>query len=224
MQAVTILLASFGGLVLLLALSRWLAGRRWACAGHAALAIALLLGAAWFQPVAANLATYQPRRGDAPVAQVHCERTSSRSYRVTLTRLPDGHMQVFEVSGDQWRIEARALAWRGRAVELGLRPGFQLDRLSTRFVHGAGPEDAAPSSYLLSEEQGEDLWAQARTGGFWSDYAVADDATAGWLPLAEGARYELRFDKTGLAGRPINEAAAKAIAAQPDPVDSVPPP
>lgn len=224
MQGVTIVLVCFGGLVLLLALSRWLAGRRWACAGHLVLAITLLLGAAWIQPVAANLATYQPRRGDSPVAQVHCERTSSRSYRVTLTRLPDGHMQVFEVSGDQWRIEARTLAWQGRAVDLGLRPGFRLDRLSTRFVHAAEREDAAPSSYLLSEEQGEDLWAQARTGTVWSAYAVADHATAPWLPLADGARYELQFEKAALAGRPINEAAAKATAAQPSAADSVPRP
>jgi hypothetical protein len=223
MQAVTIVLACFGGLVLLLALSRWLAGRRWACAGHLALALTLLLGAAWLQPVAANLATYQPWHAEAPVAQVHCERTSSRSYRVTLTRLPDGRMQVFEVAGDEWRIEARTLTWQGRAVDLGLRPGFRLDRLSTRFVRAAGPGEAAPSSYLLSEEQGEDVWAQARTGTVWSQYAVAEHALAPWLPLGDGARYELQFEKGGLVGRAINEAAAKALAAQPAAADSVPP-
>ncbi|HEX7374798.1 MAG TPA: hypothetical protein VF277_07480 [Steroidobacteraceae bacterium] len=224
MQAVTIVLACFGGLVLLLALSRWLAGRRWACAGHLALAVALLLAAACIEPVAAHLATYQPRRGDAPVAQVHCERTSSRSYRVTLTRLPDGHMQVFEVAGDQWRLEARTLGWLGRAVDLGLRSGFRLDRLSARFVHAAESGAVAPSSYPLSEEQGKDLWAMARAGTVWSDFAVADQATTPWLPLADGARYELQFEQARLAARPINEAAAKAIAAQPATLDSVPRP
>jgi hypothetical protein len=213
MQAVTLVLACFGGLVLLVALSRWLARRRWASLGHLALSLALLLAAAWLQPVVANLSTYQARRFDGPVAQVFCERTASHAHRITLTRLPSGHMQVFEVTGDEWRIDARTLVWQGLAVELGLRPGFRLDRLSTRFVRTPELENAAPSSYALGEEKGEDIWAQSRTGTAWSRYAVADHAYGPWLPLAEGARYEVWFEAKGLVARPANESAAKAMAA-----------
>ena len=122
MQVVTLALACFGIVVLLLALSRWLAHRRWASAGHLALALALLLAAAWIRPVAANLATYDVRHAQRPVAQIYCERTSSRSYRVTLTRLPGGRMQVFEVLGDEWRIDARTLDWQGPAVDPACAP------------------------------------------------------------------------------------------------------
>jgi hypothetical protein len=213
MLAVPFVLACFGGLVLLVALSRWLAGRRWASLGHLALSLALLLAATWLQPVAANLSTYQLRRFDRPVAQVYCERTASRAHRITLTRLPSGRMQVFEVAGDEWRIDARTLVWQERGVELGLRPGFRLDRLSTRFVRTPEPENAAPSSYALGEEKGEDIWAQARTGTMWAQRAVAEHAFGPWLPLAEGARYEVWFEAKGLGVRPANDAAAKAMAA-----------
>lgn len=222
MHAVTLVLAGFGSLVLLLALSRWLAGRRWAMAGHFALAMALLAAAVWFEPVATHLETYQQRRPHLPVAQVYGERTSSRSFRVTLTRLPGGQMQVFEVSGDQWRIDARTLAWQKLAADLGLKPGFRLDRLSARYVRAAEPSDATPSSYGLSEERGDDVWAQARTGAGWSRFAVADHAYGPWAPLADGARYEVVFDEHGLVARPVNEAATKALAGLPAAPDSVP--
>lgn len=217
MQVVTLALACFGIVVLLLALSRWLAHRRWASVGHLVLALALLLSAAWIRPVAANLATYDVRLAQRPVAQIYCERTSSRSYRVTLTRLPGGHMQVFEVLGDEWRIDARTLDWRGPAVDLGLRASYRLDRLSTRFVRE--PEsDTPPSSYLLSDDDTRtDVWAQARTGDFWSRYAHADHAYGPWQPLADGARFDVTFDRGRLAAHAANEPAAKALAAAPAP-------
>jgi hypothetical protein len=215
MQAVVIVLACFGGLTLLVALSRWLAGRRWAAAGNLALAALLIAVAVLLQPVASNLATYQPRRIDRPVAQVFCERTASRTHRITLTHLPDGRMQVFEVTGDEWRLDARTLAWRGPAVDLGLKPGFRLDRLSTRFLRTTEPAGSSPSSYALSEETGEDVWAQARTGTLWARYAVADHAYGPWRPLAQGARYEVGFDAAGLQARPLNDAAATALQQRP---------
>jgi hypothetical protein len=210
MQAVALVLACFGCLTLLVALSRWLAGRKWASVGHVALSAVLLLAAAQLQPVAANLSTYQRLPANGPIAQVYCERTASRTHRITLTRLPGGRMQVFEVTGDEWRIDARTLGWKGAAADLGLQPGFRLDRLSTRFLKAGQPEGEAPSSYALSEERGDDVWAQARTGGFWSGHAIADHVYGPWLPLAHGARYEVALDARGLKARASNEAAAKA--------------
>jgi hypothetical protein len=215
MQPVAVVLACFGGLTLLVALSRWLAGRRWASIGHLVLAALLIAGAAQLLPLAANLDTYQALRIGQPVAQVFCERTGSRTHRVTLTRLPQGRMQVFEVTGDEWRLDARTLAWKGKAVELGLKPRIRLDRLSTRFVRAVDAGAPPPSSYPLSEEAGEDVWAQARTGIGWADYAVPGHAEGPWRPLAPGARFEAWFDSAGLHVRAANEAAAVAMRAHP---------
>jgi len=214
MKAVALILACFGGLTALLALSRWLAGRRWAAAGHLVLAALVITGAVQLWSVAADLATYGRLRPNQPVAQVACERTGSRTFRLTLTRLPTGRMQVFEIAGDQWRLEARTLAWRRQASALGLEPRFRLERLSTRFVRIPDPLSAPPSSYALAQASGDDLWAQARTGARWADYAVAGHAYGPWQPLAQGARFELWFDAAGLHARAANEAAANALAAR----------
>ncbi len=228
MLGVIALCVAFGLLALLVSLSRWLAHRPWAAAGNLAVAILLLFVAQWLWPPVLHLRTYEALRPKSIVAQVHCERTGPSAYRVTLTRLPAGHMQVFEMSGDEWRLGVRTLIWTGRAAKLGLPDSFRLDRLSGRYLHTElasdvtptstpaaksaarstdGTEPAAtllvPASYALSDqdEAGEDIWAQARTDSGWKDHVDARHAYGPWRPLADGARYDVVHDPRAGQGR-----------------------
>ena len=139
MLETVVVLVVFGILALLLGLSRWLAHRPWAAAGNVAIGLALFYLAHRTYPAALDLRTYEPLLPKAMVAQVYCERTGPHAYRITLTRLPGGRMQVYEVAGDEWRLDARTLVWKGRAAELGMKPGYRLDRLTTRTVPAAEP-------------------------------------------------------------------------------------
>jgi hypothetical protein len=217
------LLLLFGLFALLLACSRWLVGRRWAAAGNLALALLLFLIVHRTGPAAANLATYDRLPSKGTIAQVGCERTGPRSYRVTLTRLPGGRMQVFEVAGDEWRLDVRTLAWKDLAARVGMQPSFRLDRLSSRYVRGPRPADGPapllqPASFGLSEgdESGVDVWAQARTATRWERYADARHAYGPWRPLVAGGRFEVRITREAdgtatVDARPANEAARKAM-------------
>ena len=235
MLGVIALCVAFGLLALLLSLSRWLAHRPWAAAGNLLVAVLLLLAAHRLWPPVLHLQTYESMRPKALVAQVHAERTGPSAYRVTLTRLPAGHMQVFEMSGDEWRLDVRTLVWIGPAARLGLPDSFRLDRLSGRYVRtvlaadpttppaaDAGkpaPTPLVPASFALSDrdEPGEDIWAQARTDSGWKDQVDARHAYGPWRPLADGARYDVFMIRAPdqaevvLEARPANEAAAKAM-------------
>jgi hypothetical protein len=237
MLGVIALCVAFGLLALLLSLSRWLAHRPWAAAGNIAVAVLLLLVAHRLWPPVLHLQTYEPMRSKGLIAQVHCERTGPSAYRVTLTRLPAGHMQVFEMSGDEWRLDVRTLVWTGLAAELGLPDSFRLDRLSGRYLHTeladastpgsaaaaaadpAPPARLVPASFALSDEEeaGEDIWAQARTDSGWKRHVDARHAYGPWRPLAGGARYDVSMTRAPgeaeavLDARPANEAAAKAM-------------
>jgi hypothetical protein len=222
----------FGLLALLLAFSRWLAHRPWAAAGNLAVAIALLLVAHRLWPPVLHLQSYQAMPSRALVAQVHSERTGPRAYRVTLTRLPAGDMQVFEMSGEEWRLDARTLVWTGRASQLGLPASYRLERLSGRYLRTEAPADSPPAkaatapsarvlpaSFALSDhdEPGEDVWAQARTGSGWKAHIDARHAYGPWRPLADGARFDVSLTHAPgspealLESKPANEAAAKAM-------------
>jgi len=225
LEAIVVLVV-FALVALLLGLSRWLARRHWAAAGNVAIALLLLFIAHRYWPAAMHLRTYEPLPSNAMIAQVYCERTGPRAYRVTLTRLPDGRMQVYEMAGDEWRVDARTLVWRGRAAQLGLQPGFRLDRLSARYL-SSGPGDGAdpavpvppPAGYDLSDadEPGEDVWAQARTATRWEHALDADHAYGQWRRLADGARYDVWITRDRRSGRiaidaqPGNEAATQVM-------------
>lgn len=214
-----------GLVALLIAFSRWLAGRTWAAAGNATLGVALLLAVHHIWPAAANLRTYDPLPAtSASVAQLSVERTGSRTWRVTLTRLPEGRMQVFHAVGDQWRLDARALFWSERAGALGLRPSYRLDRLAIRqatreVADGNEAPPAAGGGFDLAgrEEPGEDLWARARTGARWPRDLSATMLYGPWLPLVDGARYDALLERVPdrpdarIVVRPASEAAGKAM-------------
>lgn len=194
MSAPLLVLAGFVLVTALLAWSRWLSGRRWAAAGNLLLAIAAtgLLGTAW--PVVRNLDTYQPMRPNQAVAEMFFEQAGARRYRATLTRLPSGRMQVFELEGDEWRLEARGLDWTPRAAALGLQPVFQLEFLEAR---SAGTEDAPvgpPTQFTLHEARGTDLWSRIGAGSRWSSTTRALNLPGSWQPMAHRQRFHVRLD------------------------------
>ena len=220
MLGVIALCVAFGLLALLVALSRWLAHRPWAAAGNLAVGLGLLAFAHWLWPPVLHLQAYErmPAKSSLVIAQVHCERTGPSAYRVTLTRLPAGRMQVLEMAGDEWRLDARTLVWTGRAANLGLPDSYRLDRLGARYTQAAA--GTAPASYALSDEDepGEDIWSQARTeDSAWSRRIDARHAYSAWRALADGARYDVALVRPPgaadplLDARPANEAAAKAM-------------
>ena len=219
MLGVIALCVAFGLLALLVSLSRWLARRPWAAAGNLAVGISLLAFAQWLWPPVLHVQTYEPipARSSVVIAQLHSERTGPGAYRVTLTRLPAGRMQVLEMTGDEWRLDARTLVWTGRAAALGLPDSFRLDRLGARYrqADSATP----PASYALTEhdEPGEDIWAQARTESSWTSRINARHAYSPWRALADGARYDIALVRAAggtesrIEARPANEAAANAM-------------
>jgi hypothetical protein len=226
MLGVIVLFVVFGLLALLVAFSRWLARRHWAAAGNVLIAVLLLAFAHRLWPPVLHLQSYQGMPATAAIAQVQSERTGPRSYRVTLTRLPTGEMQVFEMAAEEWRLDVRTLVWTGRAADLGLPPSFRLERLSGRFVRTESttttPAEAPaglPASFPLSDpdEAGEDIWSQARTGARWQAHVDARHAYGPWRPLADGARFEVRLTRPAagadavLEAEPANEAATRAM-------------
>lgn len=222
MHGALLLLVVFGCIALLLGFSRWLAHRHWAATGNVAIGVALLVVAYAYWPAAANLQSYERLRGRPTlVAQLHCERTGPKAFRVTLTRLPDGRMQVYQLNGDQWRIESRTLLWKGRAAQVGLQPNYRLERLAARYVQAQRPANLPtdqplppPDSFDLADadEAGADVWAQSRTGQRWAKRVEAGRVYGPWRPLADGARYDvwMSHDADGRTARMDATAANEA--------------
>lgn len=196
MSAPLLVLAGFALVTALLAWSRWLAGRRWAAAGNLLMTLVAIWMVATVWPVAGDLATYQPMRSNQPVAEVFFEQAGARRYRATLTRLPSGRMQVFELEGDEWRLGARGLDWTPRAAALGLQPVYRLGILEARSATAEVGDVTRPTRFTLHEARGSDLWARIDAGSRWSAAAKALRIEGPWQPMAHGQRFNIRLDGT----------------------------
>jgi hypothetical protein len=213
MRPVLVILAGFALVTLLLGWTRWLSNRRWAAAGNLALGVGAAGLAVWLWPLGLHLETYQPHRSGQAIADLFLEQTGSNQFRASLTRFPSGRMQVFELTGTQWRVEARTLVWIGRAVEFGIPPSHRLERLSSRADSIADGTDSIQTAYALAEDRGADFWTQAQRGPFWKRTLEAGLAASAWQPMANGARFELRIDPDGLQANPLNAAASASVGA-----------
>jgi hypothetical protein len=213
LQALAASLALFGIVAALLAMVRSDRRRKASAIGHALLACVLLAAAVWLWAVGAGLERYDHLHDGQAVAVLHFEQLEPARFRVTMTRLPGGRMQVFDVAGHAWRVDARTLSWRGVAARAGIAPRYQLDRLT-----GLASADAADVAPLVTFELGDagslKLWRRIRAAAWWRRLVEARQVYGPNVPMVDGARYELALSARGIDARPINEAAAVSQAAR----------
>ncbi len=196
MRAPLLVLAGFAITAALIAWSRWLSKRRWAAAGNLLLAVVAALVAILGWPVVRDLESYETAVDGQAIASVFVEKTGSRSQRVTLTRLPSGRMQVFELDGDEWRVLARELAWPSLPASLGFMRRYRLESLDSRDSSASGPSVA--TEVALPEVRGFDLWARARPGSVWSRFVMPQTRSMPWEPLVDKARFRVYLADDGL--------------------------
>lgn len=203
---------ALGGLADLLRL-RLLKGLR-AVAGGSLLALAataFLLGL--------DLLTYVRLADERPVATIALREAGPRLYDATLAlapteAVPDGATAAYRLHGDEWRIEARVLKWQPWANVLGFDAQVRLDRLSGRYRDTLSELTAPRSAFDLAPVPGNpiDLWALARRWGTMLPVVDALYGSAAFMPMADGARFEVLVTQSGLIARPANEAAVKGMA------------
>jgi hypothetical protein len=206
-----VVITCFALVTLLLAWSRRLAGRRLAAAGHVAMAIAAAAVALLMWSVTAGLESYEPEPKGQPIAGLYVERTGSQRFRATLTRLPAGRIQVFELTGDQWRLEARTLDWQGPAAQIGLDRMYRLERLSTRANRPLSSPETAGARFRLGTDAPNDLLARGRTSPAWMRHVRGGQADGRWRPLADAALFTIGLDGQALRVDAANEAAVAAM-------------
>lgn len=210
-DAVALVVALFGVLLLALACQRLFRARFLSAGGSAFTGLLLLAIAALTFVVSLNFHTYARLTHEQPVAEIVFETRGPQRYRATLTQMPSGEMQVFILAGDEWQLDARVLKWQGWANLLGLDAQYRLERVSGRYRDIEQERHDDRTVYELSENPGIDLWKLSTQYPRWLPFVDAVYGSATYQPMAQGARYEVRITQSGLIARPLN-AAAQTVA------------
>lgn len=209
-NAVILIIAIFGMLLLILACQRLLRARLLAAGGSAFTGALLLAVAAVLFVVSSNLHTYERLTFERPVAEIVFQQRAPQSFNATLTQVPNGEIQMFVLAGDEWQLDARVLKWKGWANLFGLDAQYRLERVSGRYRDITQERTAERTVYPLAENPGLDLWQLTLDKPGRLPFVDAVYGNAAYMPMSDGARYEISITQSGLIARPVNAAAQQA--------------
>jgi hypothetical protein len=214
-RPVLVVLAGFAILAAMLAWSRWLAGRRWAAAGHLLLAILLGATTALGWPLDRYLATYEVRVPERPVAELFFERIGPDRYRVAVTRVPGGRMQVVELAGDEWRLDLTLLDWSDGTIRLGTRPRYRLESVVSRSLPAAAAGPSPGTTARLTRGDARAPWLASLSANLGRPLVATRSLSGRWLPMTDRARFDVRMTAAGdVAVDALNVAAGDSLVVQ----------
>lgn len=116
--------------------------------------------------------------------------------------------QLYRIEGDQWQLDVRLIkvsAWFD-----GDLPAYKLDRISGRFLSLEQENQASDNAYDLLGSQFVDTWPWFANKK-WLGFVQAKYGTATYMPMANGAIYQVRLFHDGLDAQPVNEQAKQAL-------------
>lgn len=153
---------------------------------------------------------YDRLTAEQVVSKIEFRRTGPDEYQARL--MIDGEPdQLLDLRGDEWQMDARLVTWKPPATLLGLDPVYRLERLSGRFTDIAREREERRTVHELTAPQWIDVWYVARRFPALTPGIDAYYGSAAYVPMADGARFEVALSRNGLVARPANAAARTAV-------------
>lgn len=174
--------------------------------------------------LALDIQTYSRLTYERPVATIMTRQLGPQYFEATVIQTANGEnmpaaTNLYPLHGDEWRIEAQVLKWKPWANVLGLNTQYRLDRLSGRYQRIDQELNAERSVHPLSITENDNglswkisTWDTARKYRKHIDAVDTLYGGAAYMPMADGARYEVWITQSGLIARPVNDAARNASA------------
>ena len=155
--------------------------------------------------------SYKQLSKEQTVASISFTKLEDQRYQVSLVD-SSGLEQVYELNGDLWQLDARIIKWNQTLAGMGLSPGYRLDRLSGRYLSLEKEHSEPRTVYQLGINKNVlDIWAWLHSHGQASQVVDASYGSATYLPMADGALFNVSLSGTGLLSRPLNERAKTAV-------------
>lgn len=144
------------------------------------------------------------------VSRIEFRRISPQEFQARLM-IAGKDDRFFVLRGDEWQMDAKILTWKPPATILGLDPMYQLDRLSGRYSEVDREVSEVRTVHSLSAAIPVDAWRFARRFPILAPGFDAYYGTATFVPMADGARYEVSLSRDALIARPANDPARDAV-------------
>lgn len=153
---------------------------------------------------------YERLTAERPVSTIEFRRISPQEFQARMM-IPGEDDRFFVLRGNEWQMDARIISWTPPMTMLGLEPVYQLDRLSGRYAEIDREQTEARTVHSIAPALPTDLWRIARRFPMLTPGIDAHYGTATYVPMADGARFDVSLSRDALIARPANEAAERAV-------------
>lgn len=153
--------------------------------------------------IAVGMRGYRALTSEQTAATMVVEREQGQLFSVRI-EYPDGTGEEYQLSGDELYVDARILKWHPLANYLGIRTGYQLDRISGRYLELADELNQPRTLFQLRQEEDVDLFGIVRRFPALEPMVDAEYGSASFVPVRDGGIYQLRVSNTGLLIRQLN--------------------
>lgn len=165
----------------------------------------LLVIAAIAVLVSINIATYKPLSQGQVLAHISFAETAPQEYQALIIQTGLGEESSYVLRGDMWQVDARSLT-----IALSKKPFYQLNSLSARYYALEQENSLAEKPHILANSDvGINLWRYFK--GKSLGILTANDVSASFLPIADGAMYTITIGSDGLEAKPANVVAEKVM-------------
>ncbi len=162
--------------------------------------------------IAIDLRNYRDLLKDEPIAKVSFQQLGPQSFKAVVIIGESLDAREFILMGDQWQLDARVIRWSGLLQSIGGKPGYRLDRISGRYALLSDETQKPRSVHDLSVEPSVlDVWHWLYLTKDWLPGVDATYGSATFVPMADGALFQVGLGQTGLAAKPLNDAAINAV-------------
>jgi hypothetical protein len=177
---------------------------------HGAAALIFFLAAACAVLIGSNLRSYQRLSYEQPAGELQLSKVGERQFDAVLS-YPDGERANFPLRGDEWQVDARVLKWHAFANLVGFDAAYRLERISGRYSRIEDERGEPRTVYELHSPGRIDPWELIHRYRSWVPWMDALYGSATFLPMADGALYDIKVSQSGLVARPLNQAAREAV-------------
>ena len=211
--AAVVTVCALVGLIFLVQARRRFRRRRFgSCTLHGLSSLVFFLAAACAALLGFDLLTYERLTREQPALEAQFTRVGEQQFDVVLT-YPSGVTQRYALRGDDWQVDARVLKWRGVANVLGFDTAYRLERIGGRYADIDRERSATRTVYALNPSEQVDVWTLLQRYHHYLPWVDTLYGSAAFMPMADGAHYEVKVSQNGLIARPLNLVAQQAVGA-----------
>lgn len=170
--------------------------------------LAILAIVAFVLMLGASIYTFHALTDETLIAELEFDRTGEQRYRAYLRTGDFCSEQVFDVPGEQWRVDAQFLKWKYWATLIGLDSQYRLERLEGRYRSAVDQNEKPTLAHELAPPAAIDIGGLSGALGRLNFLADASYGSSTYHDIDTSMRYLVFKSPTGIFTRSESRGAA----------------